>query len=65
MSTYEKTYAKILQWKREHPEAVSSSNAKYYAANSERIKQRSREKYQLQRQQYLERRAAKEIVTNN
>jgi uncharacterized protein RhaS with RHS repeats len=74
MATYESNYAKTVQWRKDHPDVIRGYNARYYAANSERLKQRRKENYQLQRQQYLERQknkreqdelAKQSITTNN
>jgi hypothetical protein len=50
----EHPHAKIIKWRKEHPDIVKSYNAKYYAANRDRIKQQKRERYQLKKQQYDE-----------
>jgi stress response protein YsnF len=54
MSTIEHPSAKVLKWRREHPEMVKAYNVRYYAENRERISLQKKQRYQLKKQQYAE-----------
>jgi hypothetical protein len=49
--TSQKDYQTILKWRQANPQTVSNYNARYYAANKERIRKQRKQRYHDQQQQ--------------
>jgi hypothetical protein len=54
MSIIEHPNARNLKWRHDHPEIVKQYDAKYYAANREKILLKKREQYRIRKEKYEE-----------